>query len=302
MIYKNNWFTWFFDSIEHGPKNQLGSKFEIKLTPTITRPIQSYKEELLLNTAAIKDTLGGPFDLMFSGGVDSEVILRCHVELGIPINVFIFKYENDYNLFDLQQAIKICKELDVKLNIIDFNLKRFFENEAYDIWKTGYYLNAGRLPHMKMLDFLDNIPIMGDAEPWWEYDRSTNSWLYEFDEVCHSQTFYANSKGRLMLSDWYEYSPEVLLAHKEHPMIKDLRKRPGNSSIYEKTKYLLHQACWPEISMRPKYVGFEGTLPAGLNSSKPEFMLDFNRTYLAEQQSTSFYFTEDELTRALVSV
>ena len=94
MYYRDSWFTWYYDGAEYGPKLHPESKFEITFKKVITRPLKSYREELLLNTQIIADTFNGPFDLMFSGGVDSEVILRCHKELGIPINVFIFRYEN----------------------------------------------------------------------------------------------------------------------------------------------------------------------------------------------------------------
>jgi hypothetical protein len=235
---------------------------------------------------------------MLSGGVDSEVILRCYHELKIPINVFVFKYENNYNLPDVAQALKICDELNITPTVIDFNLQRFFENDAYDIWTTGYYLNSGRLPHMKMIEYLDNIPIMGSGEPEWIF--KDNKWFFELFEVGHSQSVYTATIKRPMVSDWYEYSPEIILAHCNVPAVSDLisSTSPGRLDI---VKYQIHKDIWQNIELRPKRVGFEGTMKPGMNSSKPGFMLDFNKKYITPQISDSSYlFSKEELENLLL--
>jgi hypothetical protein len=297
MFYKNNWLTWYYNEVAYGPKTTLDSKFDIKITPTITRQVKSYKEELLTNASLIRDSFNEPFDLMLSGGVDSEVILRCYLELKIPINVFVFRYENNYNLPDVTHALRICKELNVTPTVIDFNLQKFFENDAYDIWTTGYYLNSGRLPHMKMIEFMDNIPIMGDGEPMWIFKN--NEWKFELDEVCHSQSIRCKTIGRSVIADWYEYSPEVIISHMKHPMIQELMQTPSTPKQYVETKYQLHKQLWNSIEIRTKYVGYEGNLKPGMNSSKPSFMLEFNKLYNDHRSSTSFYYTKQELINAL---
>ena len=294
MYYKNNWLTWYYDDVEYGPKTSINSKFDLKITPTITRTVKSYREELLLNAGLIRDSFAEPFDLMFSGGVDSEVILRCYHELKIPINVFVFKYENNYNLPDVTHALRICKELNINPTVIDFNLQKFFEHEAYDIWTTGYYLNSGKLPHMKMIEYLDNIPIMGDGCPYWSYYDGT--WKLELDEDCHAQSIYCKTIRRTMIADWYEYSPEVLISHMNHPLIRNMKRTQKTSLEFVNTKYILHKQLWNDIELRPKRVGFEGSMKPGMNSSKPGFMLDFNKTYItAEIKNTDYLFSKEDL-------
>ena len=109
MFYRDNWLTWNYDNGEaYGPKVKPSSKFNITLKNVITRPIKSYHEELLENAKAIRDTFTGDLDLLFSGGIDSEIILRVYHDLKIPINVYIFKYENNYNHKELAHAFRIC--------------------------------------------------------------------------------------------------------------------------------------------------------------------------------------------------
>lgn len=291
MFYKNNWMTWYYDGVEKGTKTKPDSKYELRFTPTIKEPVKSYKEELLANTRLLRDSFSEPFDLMFSGGVDSEVILRCNIELGIPINVFIFRYENNYNLPDVTHALRICDELNVTPTVIDFNLEKFFENEAYDIWKLGYFSSPGRLPHMKMFSYLDNIPIMGDGNPDWIYNRQ---WLYEFFEQGHGATCYANTIGRTAIADWYECSPEVILSHSQTPLIQKLIA--GGPVDYDQYKYLLHNSIWPEIVVRPKLVGYECLDYHNNPLQVPGFMREFRKQYIEplKMKFVSYKLTPDE--------
>jgi hypothetical protein len=296
MFYKDNWMTWYYDGVEKGTKTRPDSKYELKFTPTIKQPVKSYKEELLANTQLIRDSFSEPFDLLFSGGVDSEVILRCNIELGIPINVFIFQYENNYNLPDVNHALRICNELNVTPTVIDFNLKKFFENDAYDIWKVGHFSSAGRLPHMKMFEYLDNIPIMGDGNPDWVYN---GQWLYEFFEKGHGATCYANTIGRTAIADWYEYSPEVLLSHLQTPLMQKLTN--GGPVDYNQNKYHLHNSIWPNIIIRPKLVGYEGLDHCGNPIEIPEFMMDFQTQCIDvhSMEFVSYRFTIEQFIKQL---
>lgn len=295
MTYKDNWLTWYYDGVEYGSKLSPTAVFDLKIKPKITRAVKSYREELLLNAALIRDTFSEPFDLLFSGGGDSEVILRCYHELKIPINVFIFKYENDYNISDVTHAVRICNELNVTPKIIDFNLQKFFEQDAYDLWLTGYYANAGKLPHMKFIEYLDNIPIMGDGIPLWDYYPEERKWKFELDEAYHGQSIYCKTIERLAISDWYEYSPEVIASYAVHPRMQSLFKNPGNWRTFEETKYIIYKSMWDQVQIRPKFVGYEGTMPAGIGSSKPNFMLEFNRTHIKYDESPPFAFTKEQL-------
>lgn len=285
--------TWHYDGVEKGTKTKPDSKYELTLTPTINKPVKSYKEELLANTQLIRDSFNEPFDLLFSGGVDSEVILRCNIELGIPINVFIFRYENNYNLADITHALRICNELNVTPTVIDFNLEKFFENEAYDIWKTGYFQSPGRLPHMKMISYLDNIPVAGDGCPYWKFLK--NNWLLEIDEQGHSLTCYANTIGRACLADWYEYSPEVLLSHLNMSAMQQLIN--SGPIDFDQSKYQLHNSIWPEIVVRPKLVGFECLDYHNNPIQVPGFMREFRKQYIDpfKMKFVSYRLTPSEL-------
>lgn len=296
MFFKDDWLSWTYNGVKFGNKTTPQTKLEFQFKKVISRPLKSHKEELLENTRAMRDRFNEPFDLMFSGGVDSEIILRCHIELGIPINVFIFKYNNDYNAHDVRHALRICNELNITPVVIDFNLEKFFENDAYDIWKHTYDIQAGRLPQMKMIEYLDNIPIMGDGCPYWVY--SNGEWIFELDEVGHGQSIYAITQQRTVLADWFEYSPESILSHLNMPRIQNLfnSKEIPTKYTFEFTKYFVYKDIWPDIVPRPKRNGYERfeTLPKMCAVTE---LQEFQKNYIntIDINHTCYQYTKDEL-------
>lgn len=291
MFYKDNWLAWTYDGVKFGNKTTPQSKFEFQINKTILRPLKSHKQELLENTRVIRDSFNEPFDLLFSGGVDSEIVLRCHVELKIPINVFIFKYEKDYNCHDVRHALRICEELNVTPTVIDFDLAKFFETDAYDIWKMGYFHKAGMLPHLKMIEYLDNIPVLGDGVPAWSFKDS--KWQFELNEADHSQSIYGIAIARPMIGCWFEYSPEVILSHMRLPNMQRLINNavPGDQFSFDITKYYLYKKIWPEIHIRVKRNGFEGnnTIP---KQCAVQELLEFQKIYINSiniSHNTSLY-------------
>ena len=295
MHYKNNWFSWYYDGVEKCHKQRLTSKFSIDIKKTICKPVKSYYEELFDNATLIRDTLVGPLDLLFSGGIDSEVILRVYRDLKIPINVYIFKYENNYNHREYNQAIKICEALNVKYNVIDFNVQKFFENDAYDIWSKCFANSSGWLPHMKMTEYLDGIPIFGSGDPYWR-KQDNGTWMFEIDEGAKFWTTYHVAVGREAICDWYEYSPEIIIAHMNLPKIDNLinNRIPGKLSSFSH-KSIIHKDYWPDIDIRQKLVGFEGEAPPSPNS-KPEFMLAFEKEFIkGKTEAVTVRYTAEQL-------
>jgi Queuosine biosynthesis protein QueC len=282
MFYKDNWLAWTYDDgIDYGPKLTPNAECKFLFRNVINRPVKSYHEELLENARIIRDTFGSNLDLLFSGGIDSEVVLRCYHELKIPINVYIFKYEDDLNKLDVACALSTCNELGITPKIIDFNLKKFFENDAYDIWKNVYSFSAGWLPHMKMTEYCDGIPIIASGEPYARRTSrdwtNTHSWLFEIDEASHHWGVYHNTIGRKAITDWYEYSPEVTVSYFQLPYVQRLiyDKIQGKLSNIS-SKAIIHQEYWPTLAERIKLIGFEGPVP-DKEKQFPDFMIDFEK-------------------------
>jgi hypothetical protein len=288
MFFKNNWLDW----------SGSGTEFKFILKQTVTQPVMNYYDELFENARNIRDIISGPLDLMFSGGIDSEVVLRTYRELKIPINVFIFKYEDMLNYREFDHAIKVCTDLNVKHTVVDFNVKRFFENDAYDIWSKCKTTSSSWLPHMKLTEYLDNTPIIASGEPYW-CKQDDGNWVFELEEDAKFWTIYHKTIGRTAITDWYEYRPEVILSYMQLPRVQQLLNNqvPGKTSTVS-SKALIHQSIWDDIIIRAKMVGFEKDLTPS-KESKPSYMLEFDKHYCSTINSAIQKYTSTEIIDAL---
>ena len=99
MLTENNWYSWQYGD---GPLNgrYLPNKPFKTNYGKCADAIGTYKEELLKVARSTIDTFPNEkLILLFSGGSDSEVVLRSYLALGYPISVIIYRYENDFNLY-----------------------------------------------------------------------------------------------------------------------------------------------------------------------------------------------------------
>lgn len=298
---KDGWLTWNF--------NRRESKDDVwKFSINVNTPVEhgTYFEELYKNAAAMRDYYSGTFDVLLSGGIDSEVVVRTFKDMGIKHNTFIFRFENSYNRRDVECAVDIAECLNIPYKVVDFPLQKFYENDAYGLFQKARCIRAGRLQHLAFLDMLDNIPIMGDGDCYWTRvnggDFSSKSeWVYPMDEAYHATSMYMGLQQREAVCDWYEFTPSVMASFKEQPIIRALinDEVPGKQSTWS-SRIQMYQQQWPDIKPKIKLIGLEGdaapgTLPPFV--SKLQEMMDVEvgpgnnygltqRDFMAWQNST----------------
>jgi hypothetical protein len=297
----NRWLSWSFNDVPYGIRKNKDDIYKLHIDiSNIPNRNKSYKEELYNNAKTMRDYYTGKFDVLLSGGIDSEVVVRTFKDLKIPHNTYIFKYENNINYKDVLSAIEIAVSLNIPYKIIDFNLEKFFKNDAIDLFQKSGCIRAGRLPHLKFFDYLDNIPIMGEAEPYWlrelEEDYSRASvWRFPLNESNHNASMYLQNLNRDNVCDWYEFDPNLIRAFNKLPTIQDLinDRIIGKQSSWT-SRAFIHQQIWPEIKYKHKLTGYEGTNYPGVY---PEYIIEM-QDYMTKQigEGKEYWFTYDELT------
>lgn len=291
----NGWLGWSYDNKKYSFRQDKFStyryEFNIELTNLQTK---SYYDELYNNAKLMRDYYSEPFDVLLSGGIDSEIVVRTFKDCKIKHNTFVFRYEDNINHRDVQSAIKIAAELNLPIKIIDINLEHFFETEAIDYFKKSGAIKVGRLPHLKFFEYLDNIPVMGDGEPYWKkhFNNSSTEWLFLMSESAHNSQIYLTNNNRKAICDWYEFSPSVIKSFNNLPIIKNLIKdqifgKLSNWSIRTE----IHKKLWPSIVDKKKLTGYEKFENPG---TYPIFMQKFQQ-YMTEEvgEGQEYWLTHD---------
>lgn len=294
MRTENNWLSYSYDNgPTYGKKLSADATFKLNISNNIKLKHLSYADALKNNASLMRDNFNEPFDVLLSGGIDSEVIVRTFQDLGIKQNVVTFRLENNYNINDVLAAQRICQELSIPLKIIDWNLEHWINNYAYDAYQKSFCPMLEKMIRFGWLDYLDNIPIFGEGEPYWRSDNA-GQWKFHWGEDDFIAGINGRNIGRTVIGEWYAYTPEVCVSFSKLPLIQKLiaNKIPGKVSSWS-SRSIIHQAIWPSIQHRPKMVGYEGQ--NGLPASRPQFLDDFYNQVMQKTRCSIYEYTLDEM-------
>lgn len=266
MIYtsENNWYSWSYGT---GPAfgRQQGTD---KLYTTFAKfngVVSSFSQELInAASSTLEHYPNLRPSILFSGGVDSEVVLRSYIAIGANPKVYIIRYENDYNIYDVSYAITICSLLNIDYTIIDFNLKKFYENEAERISELAQICRPRALPQCKFIDLVDGLPILGSSDLTGvrtddDYSKK-GTWLVRCWEHDIGWSKYIRETNRPAIAEWFKWSPGLVIGFIE----LDWFKKVTNDEYYGKlgfnsTKLMGYREVYPDLINRKKQTGFEKT-------------------------------------------
>lgn len=260
---ENNWVTWSYNDQPIQGRSTSGSDvFHVHHRPD-PKPIGTFLEEGIRAAKSVADHYPGrQFDLFFSGGLDSEIMVRSFFAAGLKPRVHIVRYEDDINIEDVSYAVAIASSLNIDYNIIDMNIKKFFENDAERIAEQAQMDRPRMLPSLMYGDFVDGVSIFGMGEALWQ--RTDNDytkkgtwqyWEIESDYACDKYNLLHNRES---IHLWHRWTPELVLAHTKYNWFNNLindgyPRRLGNTS----TKIIGFREEFPDMIERKKYTGFE---------------------------------------------
>ncbi len=290
-----NWMTFSFDGIEKSPKQTYKSILSLNFNVPKDIKNMSYYDALKENARIMRDSFSEPFDVLLSGGIDSEVMVRTFKDLGIAHNTFIFRYEDDLNIRDINSSIQICQALNIPYKIIDFNLSKFYEQDAKAIFEKTLVPNVASLSRIKWLEYLDNIPVFGEGEPYWKRDfggdyTKKSPWSLHLSEREMFISLNAHYINRPIIGEWYQYTPYIMASYYQESLIQSLLddKLIGKESTLS-SRLTLHRQYWKDIVEKSKLTGYEG--PTGKPLENPPRF--FKKFYLENQMGdlTNLNFT-----------
>lgn len=257
---QNNWYKWSYGDVSFGRQTD-NLKWNTSYQCKDVHRVGSFKEEMLTAARSTLDHYSGLRPcVFFSGGSESELVLRSYIEIGADPIVNIFRFEDHINEYDVSYAIVICDQLGVKYNIIDFNLKRFFENDAEKISETAQVDRPRGLPQLKFLDYTEGFAVLGIGDPRWTRSIKDNTpWILLDQEHDTGWDKYILHRDIPAIAQWFKWTPELVLAYTETQWFKDLvlnNKWTGREGVTS-TKLIGYREAYPDLLERTKKTGME---------------------------------------------
>jgi hypothetical protein len=221
----------------------------------------NWLEEQYRTADLISKEYGKDFVVMFSGGTDSEIVLRAFNHIGIKPRVVFIKFKNDYNISDYQIAKRIADDVDMKLEAIEFDVKDFYHSgQAYEFAADIQCRQMAYLTVYHHIRQMKLPAIMGGEMMLRRHTFLNGSkWYYCFRENEDASAMRFSLKyGIPLVNEWFSYTPEMMGYYLEHPKIQWLiteRYNYKTSSVSSKNDIL--KELMPDILDKVKTHGYE---------------------------------------------
>lgn len=267
MIYtsENNWYKWKYDDNELFGARESEHQLMHTIYTKSDKPVLSFKDELLIAARSTLEQYSGLKPcIFFSGGVDSEVVLRAYLDIGITPDIYIIRYENDLNIYDVSYAVTICSMLSVDYKIIDFKLQKFYETDAEYISEISQIDRPRALPHLKFLDYIEDnqFGIYGIGDPRWARthdDYNTKSeWLLIDQEHDTGWDKFLMHRNVPAIAQWFKWTPSLVLSYTKLKWFQKLITDQYYGKLgVTSTKIIGYREAYPDLIERKKQTGFE---------------------------------------------
>lgn len=215
----------------------------------------SWKAECIRAAQIISKEASDPITLLFSGGLDSEFMIRVFTEAGVKFKVGIINY-NNWNVHDTKYAYDYCNQYSIDPITVNVDIEKLITSEEFeDIAVNAKCCAHQMIPVMKGLTLFDGTVIMANGEPY--FKNYEGNWVWqETEKVNAYNNFYSNYNIN-GTPDFLRYTPEMVLAFANNPLVKDLvaNKLPGKLST-RTSKIKIYSDGFNFIP-REKYTGWE---------------------------------------------
>lgn len=228
----------------------------------------TFKEACLGAARQISKNAGRKITVLFSGGIDSEVTLQSFLLAKIPVRAAILRFKNDLNLFDIAYAIIACERMNIKYDIFELDILKFWENELLHYANPTYCISPQLLSTMWLVDQIDEYPVIGSGECLLVKDYDDNylpgistythtEWsLWEKEKIAAWYRHFI-VKNRDGCPGFFQYTPEIILSYLNDSFVQKITRSEiiGKLST-ESSKSAIYQQHFNLIE-REKYTGFE---------------------------------------------
>lgn len=280
----NDWFKWYYDDNLFSRKQHLSSNLKIKFDAAVTSYLP-LKDEIKRN--AIKTLECFPnkkISVLFSGGADSELAARTFKDLDANMCAYIFRYENDVNLYDVSYAVTIAEMYNIPYKLIDFDILNFYKKDAERVSEISQLTDPRALPQLKFIDYIDDesLVIGGGGDAVWrrlalenyknisdqtqiiedtDYDKK-GSWFHVTGEIEIGWDRYVNEINRTAIMSWLKFTPEMYLAQMTTEWARKLIHDGYKGKLgINSTKLLGWREVYPDMVPRTKKYGLEKIEP-----------------------------------------
>ena len=236
----NNHVKFYVDDILYGNSKDPMRKFRVEFGKIDKEYYQrnNFNEELKRVADLQYNIFGKDLIVFLSGGLDSEIVVRSYIDIGIKPRCIIIRFTNFLkpdiieNIIEVNDAVKTANALGVDYEFFDFDVLKFYvsgEAKEMAIKYTCYLFPM--LVYYKVSALIASNPCIFCGEILLEKHKDANQnriWHYRFQETLEAATRRVSQDiGIPIVMEWYTYTPELMLYFLESPLVVNLVNKPS---------------------------------------------------------------------------
>jgi hypothetical protein len=238
----------------------------------------SWRDELRRTADCVLNEFGKDLVVFFSGGTDSEIVIRNFLEIGHKPRCVFLKFKDEYNAPDAKEAEESARDLGIDLEMIDFDVKEFY-NSGEALWFSNQ-IDCSQITYLMIYYQVMKLaaPAVMGGEMLLQRDSSLTSpsyWYHCFRENEDASAMRFSEKFKIpLVNEWFSYTPEMMLYYLEDFELQEVISDPSNKKLSSvSSKNTILKSLFPEIRTKKKTHGFEKLLGFNFESYR-ELSLD----------------------------
>jgi hypothetical protein len=205
-------------------------------------------------------------ELLYSGGLDSELVLVALQALKIPVTAVTMRLCHlgyPVNTHDLYYSEKFCRVNNIKQRFVDLNFVDFFENQLYEKYLCPYWISEPHVAtHFWLLEQCEHFPVLAGEYSWpWAHEPLLSPHRLEFS--CFDRFIKDNNINGMgnFLNYSYQLNYYLIENHLNIMKSQNFKTDWKHIPIFKQNLYS-KLANW-NFERRKRSYGFEN-LPKGL--------------------------------------
>lgn len=191
-----------------------------------------------------------PYNLLVSGGIDSQAMLYAWKMSGHPFNAISFRYNQDFNWHDIKTLPQFCEQENIDYQIIDFDYLGFLENE-YDSIAKKYRCSSPQIAmHIKMAMMLHGTRIFSGNFLFADVASISPA-------ILGIYKFSITNEGKNTIPYFFLHTPELAYGLNYFKYHKDQDEGSFEDSPYISKVKTYQEMGFPVIEQEKKFTGFE---------------------------------------------
>jgi len=228
------------------------------------RDPSDFRSECVNAARLIREATTLPIYICFSGGMDSEIVVRSFMEANIPITCLIASFD-DLNQHDISYAFEFCSRHSLPYEVHRINIPRFWKEDLMEYAIKTNCISPQLPVIMWLADKVKGHVVLGSGECYMVRNEKSIWELWEKEKIA---SWYRH----FMVSDkegtpgFFQYTPELMLSFITDDVI-NMDLNIGSSTYYEKKK--VYNKYWNDLIERPIHTGFEAFKELDYNLFRP---------------------------------